>query len=167
MCGIAGIVGLRAVNTAAVQAMTDLMAHRGPDGEGQWQSTDGKVCFGHRRLAIIDVSDNGAQPMRSADGTLTITYNGEIYNYRELRDELKEAGATFATDSDTEVLLNAYAVWGKACLDKLNGMFAFAIHDSRRGIVFCARDRSARNRCCSRRGTGFSLSRRNTRRCCR
>lgn len=141
MCGIAGIAGARAVNRTAVQAMTDLMVHRGPDGEGQWQSDDGHVVFGHRRLAIIDITEKGAQPMRAAGGGLTITYNGEIYNYRELRDALKAEGVKFSTDSDTEVLLQAYAQWGEACLDKFNGMFAFAIHDARRDVVFCARDR--------------------------
>lgn len=141
MCGIAGIAGIRAVNASAVQAMTDLMVHRGPDGEGQWLSDNGRVAFGHRRLAIIDISEKGAQPMHDVGGTMTITYNGEIYNFHELRDELKAEGATFSTDSDTEVLLKAYAQWGEACLDKLNGMFAFAIHDARRDVIFCARDR--------------------------
>ena len=141
MCGIAGIIGARPVNTDAVREMTDLMRHRGPDGEGFWSTDDGRICFGHRRLAIIDVTDKGAQPMRSGDGALTITYNGEIYNYKELRDELRALGFAFVTDSDTEVLLAAYDMWGEACVDKLNGMFAFALHDSRRGIVFCARDR--------------------------
>ncbi len=141
MCGIAGIIGTRAVNAHAVKAMTDLMAHRGPDGEGIWISPDHRVCFGHRRLAIIDVSDHGAQPMHSPDTTLTITYNGEIYNYRELQSELKALGVSFSTESDTEVLLAAYRQWGEACLQKLNGMFAFAIHDSVRKVIFCARDR--------------------------
>lgn len=141
MCGIAGIIGLRAVNAGAVKAMTDLMAHRGPDGEGIWSSPDQQVCFGHRRLAIIDISDHGAQPMHSPDATLTITYNGEIYNYRELQSELMALGVSFTTESDTEVLLAAYRQWGDACLQKLNGMFAFAIHDSVRKVIFCARDR--------------------------
>jgi len=155
MCGIAGIIGARAVNPNAVQAMTDLMVHRGPDGEGQWSTYDGRVCFGHRRLAIIDITDKGAQPMQTGDGTLTITYNGEIYNYRELREELKTLGATFGTDSDTEVLLAAYDAWGEACVDKLNGMFAFAIHDSRRGIVFCARDRFGEKPFLFTQGVGY------------
>lgn len=155
MCGIAGIAGMRAVNKAAVQAMTDLMAHRGPDGEGQWQSDDGQIVFGHRRLAIIDITEKGAQPMRGAGGDLTITYNGEIYNYRELRDELRANGVQFSTDSDTEVLLNAYACWGEACLDKLNGMFAFAIHDARRDVIFCARDRFGEKPFLYTEGDGF------------
>ena len=93
MCGIAGIAALSPVNRDAVQAMTDLMVHRGPDGEGQWLSADGRVCFGHRRLAIIDLTDRAAQPMQDAQGSLSITYNGEIYNYKEIRAELAEAGS--------------------------------------------------------------------------
>ncbi len=155
MCGIAGIAGLRTVNPAAVQGMTDLMVHRGPDGEGQWSSDDGNVCLGHRRLAIIDISDNGAQPMRSGDGALAITYNGEIYNYRELKAELQAEGIAFATDSDTEVLLNAYAHWGDAALSRLNGMFAFAIYDARRNVLFCARDRFGEKPFLYAAGEGF------------
>jgi asparagine synthase (glutamine-hydrolysing) len=155
MCGIAGILGARAVNAVAVQAMTDVMAHRGPDGEGQWISDDGRVCFGHRRLAIIDITEKSAQPMLSADGALTITFNGEIYNYKELRTELQSFGAKFTTDSDTEVLLSAYAAWGDACLDRLNGMFAFAIHDKRRKVVFCGRDRFGEKPFLFTSGSGF------------
>ena len=155
MCGIAGIAGVRTVNPAAVRGMTDLMVHRGPDGEGQWSSDDGKVCLGHRRLAIIDISDKGAQPMRSGDGTLAITYNGEIYNYKELKTELQAEGIAFATDSDTEVLLNAYAHWGAASLSRLNGMFAFAIYDARRNILFCARDRFGEKPFLYASGEGF------------
>lgn len=141
MCGIAGIATLRRVNETALRAMTDLLAHRGPDGSGVWLSPDHNLGFGHRRLAIIDVSENGAQPMRDAHGKLTITYNGEIYNYLEIRGELQKAGASFQTQSDTEVILEAFRAWGEACVTKFNGMFAFAIHDSATDTVFMARDR--------------------------
>lgn len=141
MCGIAGIATLRRVNEPALRAMTDLLAHRGPDGSGLWLSPDQKLGFGHRRLAIIDVSENGAQPMQDARGELTITYNGEIYNYKEIRTELQQAGVSFRTKSDTEVILEAFRTWGEACVTKFNGMFAFAIHDSSTGTVFMARDR--------------------------
>ncbi len=141
MCGIAGIVGLAPVNADAVRAMTALMAHRGPDGDGIWKSEDGRVCLGNRRLAILDLSAEAGQPMRSADGALAITYNGELYNYLELRQKLKGEGASFRTDSDTEVVIEAYRRWGESCLDEFNGMFAFAIVDSRRDVLFCARDR--------------------------
>ena len=141
MCGIAGIAALSPVNRDAVQAMTDLMVHRGPDGEGQWLNADGRVCFGHRRLAIIDLTDRAAQPMQDAQGSLSITYNGEIYNYKEIRAELAEAGVRFNTDSDTEVVLESYRKWGDTCLNRFNGMFAFALHDQKAKRILCARDR--------------------------
>ena len=141
MCGIAGIINVfgSPVSPRLLCAMTDSVRHRGPDGEGQWIH-DG-VGLGHRRLAIVDLSPSGAQPMHSHDGTLVITFNGEIYNWRELRTELGKRGSVFRTQSDTEVLLEAYRVWGPKCLEKLNGMFAFAIFDARAGRVFLARDR--------------------------
>ena len=141
MCGISGIIGASAVNPAAVAAMNSIQAHRGPDGEGIWHSDDRKVCLGHRRLAILGLGEAGEQPMHSADKLLTITFNGEIYNYRELRETLRDFGVTFHTSTDTEVLLAAYAHWGESCVEKLNGMFAFAIYDARKRILFCARDR--------------------------
>jgi len=141
MCGIAGIVNVHGgpVSPGVLRAMTDAVRHRGPDGEGQW-TADG-VGFGHRRLAIVDLSPAGAQPMISADGSLTITFNGEIYNWRELRRDLGKRGSVFRTQSDTEVLLEAYRVWGAKCLERLNGMFAFAIWDARTSRAFLARDR--------------------------
>lgn len=141
MCGIAGIAGLSAVNADAVKAMTDLMVHRGPDGEGHWQTQDTRLCFGHRRLAVLDLSQRAAQPFESTDGSYCITYNGELYNYLELAEQLKQCGSVFHTSSDTEVVMEAYRQWGEDCLTKFNGMFAFAIYDKRRNIVFCARDR--------------------------
>lgn len=141
MCGIAAIVGRTGVRQDAVRRMLDLMAHRGPDGEGVWSGADGRVVFGHRRLAVIDPTLGGAQPMASADGTVVVTFNGEIYNYRELRDRLKAEGTAFRSDSDTEVLLQAYLRWGEAALGELNGMFAFCLYDARQRRVICARDR--------------------------
>lgn len=141
MCGIAGIfypVTPKPVDPARIIAMTDVQAHRGPDGAGVWTAPG--VGLGHRRLSIIDVSGS-PQPMATADGALTVVYNGEIYNYLDLRTELAALGARFVTAGDTEVLLHAWAAWGPAMLDKLNGMFAFALHDSRRQSLYLARDR--------------------------
>ena len=139
MCGIAGIfhpATPKPVDPHRVQAMIAAQAHRGPDGDGVWTAPG--VGFGHRRLSIIDVVGS-PQPM--SDGGLTITYNGEIYNFAELRDDLIAAGARFRTQGDTEVLLHAWRAWGPAMLDRLNGMFAFAIHDADARTLFLARDR--------------------------
>ncbi len=140
MCGIAGIVRQDGapVEPMLLKRMTDMLAHRGPDGDGFF--LDGPVGLGHRRLAIIDLA-TGAQPMASPDGSLWITYNGEVYNFRELREDLSALGYTFSTSSDTEVVLVAYQEWGVACLSRLRGMFAFAIWDARHRTVFLARDR--------------------------
>ena len=119
--------------------MLELIAHRGPDDAGLM--VDDRCVLGHRRLSIIDLSPAGHQPMASADGRLWITYNGEVYNYLELRGSLEELGRAFRTETDTEVLLQAYEEWGTAALDRLNGMFAFAIWDRQRRSLFCARDR--------------------------
>src|SRR5215212_6149632 len=116
------------------------MASRGPDGAREWFSSDGGVALGHRRLSIIDLSEAGAQPMTSADGKLVVTFNGEIYNYKELRRELEAKGYVFRSHSDTEVLLHLYADKGEAMVHDLRGMFAFAIWDARRGEMFLARD---------------------------
>lgn len=121
--------------------MTTLLAHRGPDGSGLWSSEDGRVVFGHRRLAIIDTSPASAQPMIAPDGDLALTYNGEIYNYLELRAELQGLGVRFATQGDVEVVLAAWRAWGPDCVTRFNGMFAIALWDRRRRILFCARDR--------------------------
>ena len=144
MCGIAGIYSYGVVaeraDYAELRRMRDHMAARGPDGKGEWQSTDGRVVLGHRRLAIIDLSNDAAQPMQSADGDLVITFNGEIYNYRALRTELQAAGYRFSTQSDTEVLLALYAALGPAMVSRLRGMFAFAIWDAKKQGVLLARD---------------------------
>ena len=118
----------------------DHMVARGPDGAGEWISDDNRVGFGHRRLSIIDLSDAGTQPMMNAEATLVVTFNGEIYNYRELRRGLEARGYTFRSNSDTEVILHLYADKGDAMVHDLRGMFAFAIWDERRRMVFLARD---------------------------
>jgi asparagine synthase (glutamine-hydrolysing) len=142
MCGISGVLLLNGSHLEAptLLAQTRVLAHRGPDGDGHWTNPSGTVGLGHRRLAIIDLSDSGRQPMHYR-ARYTITYNGEIYNYLELRAEMAGRGCTFATHSDTEVLLAAYAELGEACLGKLDGMFAFAIWDEQEQTLFCARDR--------------------------
>ncbi|MFN3988882.1 MAG: XrtA/PEP-CTERM system amidotransferase [Erythrobacter sp.] len=141
MCGIAGIIAQargRPVDAALVGRMTDTLAHRGPDGSGVWSAPG--IALGHRRLAIIDLAGS-KQPMVSADGRFVITFNGEIYNYRELRRELQGEGFAFQTTGDTEVILAAYARWGTGCLERLDGMFAFVLYDDARGEVLLARDR--------------------------
>ncbi|MDX9982497.1 MAG: asparagine synthase (glutamine-hydrolyzing), partial [Lentisphaeria bacterium] len=139
MCGIAGMIGGAGRETA--ERMTASLAHRGPDGAGLGFWPEQGLAFGHRRLAIIDLTEAGHQPMVAADGRLAVTFNGEIYNYRELRAQLAGRGHEFRTRSDTEVLLAAYAEWGDGCLDRLRGMFAFALADFRRREVLLARDR--------------------------
>lgn len=127
---------------AWLTAGRDAMAHRGPDDAGEWWADDGRVGLAHRRLSIIELSLAGHQPMRDEARGLAIVFNGEIYNFRELRDELVQCGYAFRSSSDTEVLLAAYDAWDTDCLSRLNGMFAFAIHDARRQRVFMARDRA-------------------------
>ena len=141
MCGIAGIFHCgtpKPVDPERIVRMTDALAHRGPDGSGVWTAPG--VGLGHRRLSIIDLAGS-PQPMHSADGRATIVFNGEIYNYRELRRELEEEGVQFRTDGDTEVILAAWARWGADCLSRLNGMFAFALYDAHERELLLARDR--------------------------
>ena len=137
MCGIVGFVGARADMDEILQAMMDRIVHRGPDGEGRF--VDGQVALGHRRLSIIDL-EGGKQPMFNEDGSLVVVFNGEVYNFQELREQLLAAGHTFATRSDTEVLLHGYEEWGKELLDRLRGMFTFALWDSRAKTLLLARD---------------------------
>src|SRR3569623_2025448 len=142
MCGIAGIFHPdvhKPVAPARVAAMSDVLAHRGPDGSGIWTAPG--IGLGHRRRSIIDLSDAAAQPMLTPDGQLAISYNGEIYNFREVRAELEAAGYLFRTESDTEVILAAWRQWGPDCLARLNGMFAFALYDGDEELLFLARDR--------------------------
>jgi len=160
MCGIAGIYHFtdEPIDPAQIIRMTHLQHHRGPDDWGfaffdqkgqcrqrtkepATQDNQARLALGHRRLTIIDLSTAAAQPMSSGEQNYWITYNGEIYNYRELREELSRLGYTFATSSDTEVILKAYEQWGYDCLGRFNGMWAFAIWDVRKGVLFCSRDR--------------------------
>jgi asparagine synthase (glutamine-hydrolysing) len=146
MCGIAGIFHYRAngfVDSGTLIAMRDEMVHRGPDGGGHWISKDRRVGFAHRRLSIIDLSDSASQPMSNEDGSLWITFNGEIYNHLRLRAELKSAGHDFKTESsDTEVLLHGYEQWGlQGLLDRVHGDFAFALWDNSKQIMSLVRDR--------------------------
>ena len=168
MCGIAGIYSKHdKINVTYIQMMTDALKHRGPDDEGYLavNTMDSNICeltgvdsvvsndrienfienadllLGHRRLSIIDLSPSGHQPMFNKEKTIAVIYNGEIYNYIELKEELKKLGHIFITNSDTEVLVEAYSEWGEKCLEKFNGMWAFVIYDKRKNILFGARDR--------------------------
>ena len=144
MCGINGIFAYErsasSVDFDSVIRTRDHMAARGPDGAGEWRSSDARVGFGHRRLAIIDPTPDGAQPMASADGRAQITFNGEIYNYKALQSELVSEGVVFRTHSDTEVLLYLYLRYGADMVRRLRGMFAFAIWDDVQRTLFLARD---------------------------
>lgn len=143
MCGIVGICSAAPIaNRAWLAIGRDAMTHRGPNDAGEWWSGDGRVGLAHRRLSIIDLSPAGHQPMLDVSGDLAIVFNGEIYNFVELRNRLVGLGASFRSQSDTEVVLEAYRHWGTDCLRQLNGMFAFAIHDIGRRAVFLARDRA-------------------------
>lgn len=143
MCGIIGVASLLPVEKRDwLIAGRDAMVHRGPDDAGVWWSVDGRVGLAHRRLAIIDLSPAGHQPMQDVSGSLTIVFNGEIYNYRDLQQELISRGHTFRSHSDTEVILAAYREWGTDCVARLNGMFAFAICDATLQTLFLARDRA-------------------------
>ena len=131
MCGIAGIIQTdQFYNKEHLHKMTNAISHRGLDGEGYWQSDSGNVLFGHRRLSIIDLSDAAAQPFLYLD-RYVILHNGEIYNYIELREELKKKGYIFRTQSDTEVLAAAFDCWKENCLQQFDGMFVFAIWDEK------------------------------------
>jgi asparagine synthase (glutamine-hydrolysing) len=147
MCGIAGLIDWRAATSADAlrsigEAMIETVRHRGPDAGAVWIEAEGGVALGQRRLAIIDLSPGGAQPMHSADGRHVITFNGEIYNYRDIRRELEDAGRSLRSDSDTEVLLEACALWGvEAAIERAIGMFAFALWDRKTRTLVLARDR--------------------------
>ena len=149
MCGIYGLIQRDGgIDKKKLDHQRDLLTHRGPNDAGSWISPDGRIGFAHRRLSILDLTAAGRQPMMSQDGRFTIIFNGEIYNHHELRNELKKVGHSFSTGTDTEVLLAAYITWGEACLGRLNGMFAFAIHDKGSASVpptlFLARDRAGK-----------------------
>jgi asparagine synthase (glutamine-hydrolysing) len=141
MCGIAGIFHLavpKPVDPARVRAMADALAHRGPDGSGVWTAPG--IGLGHRRLSIIDLA-GGAQPMLTPDRQVAVTYNGEIYNFKDVRRDLEDLGHVFTTDSDTEVILAGWRQWGPGCLSRFHGMFAFALFDAAAQTLFLARDR--------------------------
>ena len=163
MCGIAGMLDrtLQPDHVGSiVRSMTGRLAHRGPDAEGIWVDPSDGVAFGHRRLSVIDLTDASNQPFVSADGRYVLTYNGEIYNFQEIRAVLVSAGAAFTTRGDTEVLLQAVITWGIAkALVKFNGMFAFALWDRKGKIAYLARDRfgEAAVRCCPRWLVGVRL----------
>ncbi len=140
MCGVCGVVAFgRPAETDTVAAMARELDHRGPDGDGAFVGEG--VALGFRRLAIIDLSEAGRQPFASADGALQLVHNGEVYNYRELRSELEAKGRRFRSATDTEVVLAAYEEWGERCVERFNGMWAFALWDGRRKSLFCSRDR--------------------------
>jgi asparagine synthase (glutamine-hydrolysing) len=145
MCGITGVVaygdtGAAPVDHTQLRRMRDAMAVRGPDGAGEWFRDDGRVALAHRRLAIIDLDPRASQPMVDAETGNVIVFNGEIYDYRDLKQQLAREGVQFLTESDTEVLLHLYARYGDKMLDRIRGMFAFAIWDARHRRLFCARD---------------------------
>ncbi|MBI4869971.1 MAG: asparagine synthase (glutamine-hydrolyzing) [Candidatus Riflebacteria bacterium] len=145
MCGIFGVLAPElAVDESLLLAMQQSLTHRGPDDRGLYRDAAGDVALGHCRLAILDLTAAGHQPMSSPDGRFVIVFNGEIYNYLELRRELEARGERFSGHSDTDVLLRAYQVWGPPCLDKLLGMFAFAVWDREDGHLFLARDRAGK-----------------------
>ena len=136
MCGI---IGFNWNDKKLAKELGQLIQHRGPDGEGYY--SDSGVTLGHRRLSIIDLSENGKQPMTNEDETIFITFNGEIFNFKEIREELEEKGHTFISKTDTEVIVHGYEEYGTKILDKLNGQFAFAIYDKKKQEIFLARDR--------------------------
>ena len=143
MCGIAGIIKFNgsSISTNEIDELTDSLAHRGPDGRGTWFNQNKNIALGHRRLSILDLSDAGHQPMISKDGFLTLVLNGEIFNFIEIKNELKDKGHTFISHTDTEVVLTAYKQWGLKMLDKFNGMWAMAIYNSKTHCLTLSRDR--------------------------
>ncbi|MFN8405190.1 MAG: asparagine synthetase B, partial [Anaerolineales bacterium] len=143
MCGIVGLWNLNGepISPGELNHFINSLAHRGPDGSDIYIDADSNLGFGHRRLAIIDTSDGGRQPMSYADGRYWIVFNGEMYNFLELKSELEALGYSFKTESDTEVILTAYHHWGEDCQLKFNGMWALAIWDSKERKLFVSRDR--------------------------
>ncbi len=142
MCGIAGLIRYeRKISLSDIESMHETFPYRGPDDSGNWVHPDGTIAFGHRRLSILDTSVAGHQPMHDEENGLIIVFNGEVYNYLEIRDELRAKGWTFNTGTDTEVILKAFAQWGHECLHRFNGMFAFAIWQESEKKMFIARDR--------------------------
>ena len=142
MCGIVGVASVAPMPCSDLpELMRDTVTHRGPDDAGIWWAEDRRVWLAQRRLAVVDLSPGGHQPMADGSGRLHLVFNGEIYNHRQLRSELESLGHVFRSSSDTEVLLEAYSEWGADCISRLNGMFAYALHDDRRNLLLLARDR--------------------------
>lgn len=144
MCGIAGVMRLGSGadgSETVLRVMCDTLAHRGPDDAGVWRSPDGAAVLGHRRLSIVDLSAAGHNPMSNEDGSVWITYNGEVYNHVDLREELEELGYRFQSRSDTEVVLQGWRAWGERLPERLNGMFGLAVWDDAASTLFLARDR--------------------------
>ena len=143
MCGITGLYNFKngkRVQEGELVKMRDSLRHRGPDSEGAFISRDGKVGLGHRRLAVIDLSPAGAQPMANEDGAIQIVFNGEIYNFKPIREELLRKGHIFRSKTDTEAIIHSYEEYGPECVKRFNGMFAFALWDEKKQIIFAARD---------------------------
>src|SRR5437868_4434979 len=140
MCGISGVAGSLRMERHGLQRMNDALLHRGPDGEGFFWPANEPVGLAMRRLAIIDLT-TGDQPIFNEDGSIAVVYNGEIYNFRELRQQLEARGHTFSTHGDTEVIVHAYEEYGLECVERLWGMFALALWDSRKQLLLLARDR--------------------------
>jgi len=158
MCGIVGIFDTRGaapIDTGLLRRMNDSQFHRGPDGEGLF--VDPGIGLGHRRLSIIDLA-GGAQPLFNEDDSVVVVYNGEIYNFQELFEELAARGHRFRTHCDTEAIVHAWEEWGEACVERFRGMFAFALWDRKRETLFLARDRLGSSR--------FIMRRSPTGRCC-
>src|SRR3974377_555025 len=143
MCGITGIWNLNGEKEQkeGLFTFTDSLAHRGPDGSGYYIDDSANIGLGHRRLSILDLSENGSQPMSYGNERYWISYNGEVFNFIELRKELVQKGFSFKSNSDTEISLAAYSCWGKDCLLKFNGMWALAVWDKQEQTLFLARDR--------------------------
>ena len=142
MCGILGMVSSRGgIEQDELAAARDLLHHRGPDAAGLWVDERRQVGLAHRRLSIIDLSNAGRQPIANEEGTIQLVYNGEIYNFQDLRAALAQKGHRFRSRCDSEVIVHAYEEWGKECVDRFNGMFAFALYDGRNDQLFLARDR--------------------------
>jgi asparagine synthase (glutamine-hydrolysing) len=142
MCGLVGLVQAdRPVDAGMFERMRDTLVHRGPDDAGSAYFDTGRIALGHRRLSFLDLSAHGRQPLSNEDGSVWVVFNGEIYNFLELREELLHAGHAFSSSTDTEVLVHGYEAWGEGLVSRLKGMFAFAILDLPRRRLFLARDR--------------------------
>ena len=141
MCAISGLITKKAWRLEVIKSMCEIQKHRGPDYQGIYDDSLNNISLGHQRLSIIDTSNLGSQPMQSEDKRYVITFNGEIYNYIELKKELERFGYIFLSNSDTEVLLKAWIHWGESCLDKLTGMYVFSVYDKQKLTITIIRDK--------------------------